>query len=323
MNHSNESSLVSSSEKSTTEENIGLKVFFICLFVSISLLHLIIQFIIQKKRLHDNQYYLIRVLSLTDLFVVVTSCVLVVNTLFQFTNRIGLVFISMLIYIGLSYSLIVTLIIAFDRWIAVKWCLQYYTLFSRVRINTALVILGVINAVILSYLFYMYEVENSSGVMKTFYLNDGTVMYVTFVRTVSCVLLIVMGKLTIYLRDQSEIKMKLRTNLHGAEAEQLDRTKQLKRSIKDVFKLNLWTCIFLLPMIITSAFFISTISQEKKEHLLLINGFVTYVYNLSNPIIYLTCFSKIRLYLMSLFQRQVIPDANVTQQEPENFDSTG
>ena len=187
MNRTNGSGVISTIEKSTEEQINNTKVSFLSLFILTSLLHLLVQYIIQKKRLNDNQYYLIRVLSLADSFVLATSCILA----FQFTNsKNGLVFISLLLYIGFSYSTLVTLIIAVDRWVAVKWCLRYYTLFSRFRINGVLGISGAINAVNLSFLFYMYEVWS----MRTFYTNDYVMIYITSIRAVSCLLLIVLKK---------------------------------------------------------------------------------------------------------------------------------
>ena len=248
-------------------------IYYIALLSVTASLHLLIQLIIQKKRLNDNQYYLIRVLSITDLFAVATSCVLSMCSLLQdATSREVLVVFSLSIYIGLSYSLIVTLIIAVDRWIAVKWCLRYNALIRRIRINSVLAIFGVINAAILSCLFYVRDVS-SSEMNQDLYTSIGASAYISTVRSVTCIVIIVLGKWTIYLRNQSEIRLRNRTNLHGREAEKLDRTKQLTRSIKDVFKLNLWTCIFHLPMIVTAIFM--ALDSTMRGRLLYINVLAT------------------------------------------------
>ena len=132
-------------------------------------------------------------------------------------------------------------------------------------------------------------------------------IYLTVINALSCIVLLIIGKITIYLRNQSEIELKKRTNLHGRDAEKLDRTKHLKRGIKDVFQLNLWTCIFLLPMIITvSLTFLD--SSIRLKWVFSINVMATSVYTLSNPIIYLTCFSKIRKFWLKIFvERRVQP----------------
>ena len=283
-------------------------IYYIALLSVTVILHVLIQRIIRRKHLNDNQYHLIRVLSISDLFAVVASIILNVYSIFQdSTSKEMSVLLSLSIYIGLSYSLIVTLVIAVDRWIAVKWCLHYYILIRRYRINIVLVIAGVVNAVTLTFLFYIFGVS-SSEIKQNFYTSFGASAYLTTIRIVTCIVIIVLGKWTIFLRNQSEIRLKNRTNIHGREAEKLDRTKQLKRSIKDVFKLNLWTCIFHLPLIVTAIFMI--LDSTLRGRLLYINVLATAIYKLSNPIIYLTCFSKIRKYWMSFFRRQVNPHEN-------------
>ena len=223
---------------------------FIGIFVVTSVLHFVIQYIIQRKRFNNNQYYLVKVLSIVDLCAVTATCLLAVYSLIEYTlSRDVLVLFSLFIYVVYTFSLIVTLIIALDRWVAVKWCLRYYAIFARLRVNMILFISGTMNTVILSCLFYNWCVHVSGGI-ENLYTNTGAVAYMTIIRSITCIVIIALGKLTIYLRNQSEIEMRKRTNLHGKEAEKLDRTKQLKRSIKDVFKLNLWTCIFLIPKIV-------------------------------------------------------------------------
>ena len=265
------------------------------------LLHLIVQYIIKRKRLHDNQYHLIRVLSASDSVVVLISCAVIVLSLTQYSmSREIPVLLSLLAMIGLTFSLVVTLVIAIDRLIAVKYCLQYHSLVTRMRIHLVLLISGILNAALLSCLYYVWKVTKTA-VSRYHYSNLGALIYLTVTRAICCISLTIIGKITIYIRNQSEIELKKRTNLHGRDAEKLDRTKHLKRGIKDVFQLNFWTCIFLLPMAITAVLtFLDFISQER---VFFISVLATSAYTLSNPIIYLTCFSKIRKFWLPMFTR--------------------
>ena len=126
-----------------------------------------------------------------------------------------------------------------------------------------------------------------------FYSNRFIMGYVTFVRLLTCVAIVILGKAILCKRSQNEKELKRRNNIHGTEAESLDILKILKRGIKDVIKLNFWTCIFVVPMGLASL--LITIGRE--EEIIIISLFFTSaVYLVSNPIIYLLCFTKIRQF---------------------------
>ena len=113
-----------------------------------------------------------------------------------------------------------------------------------------------------------------------------------------------MGKITIHLRDASEANRPHVANLHGEDAEELDIIIKLKRTVKDVFKLNIWTCVFLIPMVICT--FILLVSDMSKQ-VFILNFLFGLVNGISNPIVYLTCFNRIRLYwLRRFFQRGTV-----------------
>ena len=236
-------------------------------------LHLVVQYIIQRKRLNDNQYYLIRVLSATD-----STVTIIVSTIFIFglnqysKSREIPVLLTLLAMFGLTFSLIVTLLIAIDRLVAVKYCLRYHSLVTRRRIHLVLLISGVFNAVILSCFQYNWKVKKTVKNLNM-YTNLGVLLYLTIIRALSCIAIIIIGKMTIYIRNGNELLLRRRLGLHGRDAEKLNRTKQLKRGIKDVFQLNLWTCIFLLPMIITA--FLTFLDWINQEQLIFINGLAT------------------------------------------------
>uniref|UniRef100_A0A7M5ULH2 Uncharacterized protein n=1 Tax=Clytia hemisphaerica TaxID=252671 RepID=A0A7M5ULH2_9CNID len=149
-------------------------------------------------------------------------------------------------------SMLITVLIITDRWIAVKYPLRYQEIVSKL----------------------------------------------------TCVAVLVLGKLTICLRDESEANRPHAENLHGVEAERLDVIIKLKRSVKDVMKLNIWTCVFLLPMVFCSLTFLVT---DVSELGLKLDALFALVNVISNPIVYLTCFSKIRQYwYRKFFQRWTI-----------------
>ena len=105
---------------------------------------------------------------------------------------------------------------------------------------------------------------------------------------------ICVGKITKYLRDQNEARMKQKTKITlQAKQEQISKIKKIKRSVMDVVKLNWWTCLFVLPMATASLLTSSGTGSELVYRMAAISKMA---YLLSNPIIYLLCFTKIRQY---------------------------
>ena len=94
------------------------------------------------------------------------------------------------------------------------------------------------------------------------------------------------------LRDGNEKRIQDLNSIHGEKAEELDVVKKLKQTIRDMIKLNFWTCIFLLPLSVSCL--VIAFESDYRKTALLANIIFVKVYALSNPIIYLTSFEKIR-----------------------------
>ena len=302
MLSNNTTKSISVLKKNNFERNIALGIAFVIGLLVTLTLHLIIQYIIQKKRLHEeNQYYLMRVLSIIDFTVAFISGVIVVCSLNKIISPKALfVFLSLMLNVGLSFSLTTTLIMAIDRWIAIMYCLRYHEIVSSTKVNVLLITSGALNVILLGPLFYSKEVS-STKVNPNLYTNMSVLIYHIIVRMFTSMVLIVLGKMTVYQRNQNETKIAKKVNLNSRETEKLERTRNLKRSIKDVFHLNIWTCIFLLPMIISGSLMV--FNSSLISTLFYINTFTTATYYFSNPIIYLTSFSKIRKYWLPIFIR--------------------
>ena len=276
-------------------------------------LHFVLQLVIYKLQTNDNQYHLIRMLSIVDS----THCIFVIGQGSYFIgafnsgtlpNQTLMIIITLLIYIFHASPMFVTVLIVIDRWIAVKYPLRYHALVSKRKINYTASISVIFCTVILSCLFFAGGVS-SITTRSVFFTNRGTLSFFIILRTVTCATIIVLGKITIRLRDASEANRPHARNLQGAEAERFDIIVELKRSVKDVFKFNIWTCVFIVPMIVITLFLLVSDGSETIFKLNFLFGLVNV---LSNPIVYLTCFTKIRQYwYRKLFQRGTI-NANET-----------
>ena len=264
---------------------------YFLLQLPILVLHALVQYTITKARLTNKQYYLIRILSIFDsLFAVNTLAISVVLMMEEIDGDI-VVFLYLGGFLWTSLSLHVTTMVVVDRTVAVKYCLRYHQLVSKRKINFAVAWIGFITALVLSCLFYIGGVKNIASDSILISSRDITI-YITIVRSF---VIIVLGKINLHIRNRSEAALQRRetSNLHGVRAERLDIFRTLKRSIKDVIQLNFWTCMFVFPMAVSS---LLMVFGNQSVLVFRVNAFATSIYTLSNPIIYLTCFTPLRQF---------------------------
>ena len=113
----------------------------------------------------------------------------------------------------------------------------------------------------------------------------------------TCILILVLGHKTLKIRDQNNGKLQNIANFHGEDAERINTIQRLSRSMKDVLKLNILTCVFLFPLIVVSFVRLFLQPGSAPLWLLIIAALANLFYLISNPVIYLCCFTKIREYL--------------------------
>ena len=304
------------SQSSINQENVDEFVFlkvYISLEIVALALHILLQWVIYKLPVDENQYYLIQMLSIFDsIFSILIICHIgyFISATGRGTlpNQTLMVTLSFLSNVTHASSMFVTTLIVIDRWIAVKYALRYHALVSKRKINITVLISIIFCAFTLSCLFFIGDVRSVST-HKMFFTKGDILSFILVLRSITCVTIIVLGKLTIRLRDTSEANRPHAKNLHGVEAERLDILINLKRNVKDVMKLNIWTCVFLVPMIFCTLILLVSDVSEIGFKLNAVFGLVNVI---SNPIVYLTCFTRIRQYwLRRWFQRGTVnPDGS-------------
>ena len=273
---------------------------YIVILVITLILHLLVQLSMYKARLlHHNNYYLILMLSIVDslaILITMVKCGLILSGARSEMDLILKMLLSFLMHIFYSMSLLFTIFIALDRWIAMKFALTYHIIVTRKKINY---IIGITTlAVAFIYIVLLFVPQKS-----IISINGGTLLvtsqhvlvFLNVLRILTCVFVIVLGYKTLRIRQENENRLQNRNNFHGTEAERIDIIQRLINGFKDVLKLNILTCIFLCPLIIASL--ARTFQPNPPFWLLIVSGLVNLFYLVSNPIIYLSCFSKIRDYL--------------------------
>ena len=282
-----------------TINNNFITLYLVILVITL-ILHLFVQLTIYKARLlHQNNYYLILMLSMADslaILITMVKCGLILSGTLPGMNLILKMLQSFLIHIFYSMSLVITIFIALDRWIAMKFALTYHTIVTKKKINY---IIGITTlAVALIYIVLMFGPQknvisiNGEMVLAT---SQTVLLYLNVLGILTCIIVTFLGYKTLRIRQENENRLQNRNNFHGAEAERIDIIQRLISGFKDVLKLNILTCIFLCPMIVVSL--TRTFEPNPPFWLLIVSGLVNIFYLVSNPIIYLSCFSKIRDYL--------------------------
>ena len=115
-------------QEETKLMNIIIVLNMLVQFVAL-VLHALIQYIIHKGRLSDDkQYYVVRLLSIADLLTLVVGILMSLFTLADYNQRWLMVSFTLLLYIFVSESMQITIVIAVDRWVAVKYALRYHAL---------------------------------------------------------------------------------------------------------------------------------------------------------------------------------------------------
>ena len=269
-------------------EIAGILIGFINIFVLAA--HSFIIVIVIKVKLRDNRFFLIQTLSLCDLlFSVNTLCYIII--LWSNNNNAHLLTASFscIGFVFHALSLQITTLITLDRFMAVKFGIHYYQIVNKTRLTVAIVMAFMIDTMLFS-LSYIFDDNIIPGVWR---ITFHGLVYTAILRIGTCFAILVIGKITLKIRDEKVIDIKKTRHLHGSKAENLHILQNLKRSIKDIVVLNFWTCIFLVPISICSLLMLCGVGVESR--LLSITIMFSYLApTLSNPIIYVMSQSKIR-----------------------------
>ena len=301
----NHSANVTVPHQQEIETSKSLLILFLSVQCFALCLQLAVQFTIHKARLRDNSYQLIRILSFIESLYLATVIIIGADVLINYKqnpNEILLTVLSFSGYLWHTLSLIASVLISIDRWIAVKWCLRYHIFVTKRTILAVVLTAAALDLFILFCMFVIGGVTNTILSNKSIFTNRVVMGYAALIRTIACIFMLAFDKKTIQYRNESEDRMRSINNLHGTQAEELNFMNVLKRGIKDVLKVNIWKCIFLLPM--TFVLFIIVFGIEIPEWIFGINTILISAYMISNPIIYLTCYTKLRNFWTRLFRRQ-------------------
>ena len=242
--------------------------------------------IIRKRDLRKASYFILINLSMSDLIMVITR---VIIDVFLFSKEYFCI-ISDISYYSSIFS---TVLISVDRYIAIQYCLRYGQIVTKRNIGISIIISWC--ASIFLKLIPIVETEKFEKLTYLKIIDEITRYLFVFG---SCIALVCLSLRMLHIR-RKHIKFILGRKTHfGAEKEKLDKLRELKQSIKNVFRLNLATAVIVISANICRIF--SSYTTAYAAYILTV--LFSVIYFSSNPFLYALIMSELREHYLISFQ---------------------
>ena len=284
----------------------SVRTIFVLLQCILIIAHIIIIVVIKRsQRLSDNRYFLIQILSSSDIVYAVINIpmTLWLDFLKEHKDQLSVKCLLILMYIIHNINLFIIIIIAIDRLIAVVRSLRYDTIVTKRRL--VYTIIGILPPSLLINTLLVLLTQRR----KMIFATSGIVLTNFVLRALTCVIILITGIVALIIRDRNTARLKAQGNrLHGTDSERLQVLTSVRRSLKDITVLNLWTVIFLFPLLVTGAINIFGLPINARFTQSAI-AFSTMLNGLMNPLIYMLTQRKIyeeikrNIYLVCCIKR--------------------
>ena len=260
--------------------------------VPILLMHMCnILLIVKTKKLHKPSYFLIINLSVGDLILTVTVSIDIIK--FDYENET----LNLVADVCYNLSIFTTVYISIDRYIAIRYCLEYHFIVTKRRL-VYLIMISWITSVILIIL-PSFEVPKFGNKMRYRRLSRDIIRYIIVVS--SLIILISLSLHTIRIRRKHVKAIRKTSRRFGIVSEKLNMLSKLTKSMKDVMKLNIITVILVIASNIVKLYndyFAPTMQY------VIISTIMFAIYIISNPFLYAVIMTELRqqyvIYLMNI-----------------------
>ena len=283
-------------------------IFVVILQSFVIVAHSLIITIIKKANLRSNRYYLIKMLSLSDIAQSISTIVFFVLVKAfdrQLESSPIMEVVTVFTYLMVcaeNMSTYITIVVSFDRFVAVKYSLVYCIIVTKRKLN---IIISIFFAYVLPLNFVLMRYTGDINTSEINSITKGLVFHLIAFHTFTSVTLITVGALTQQIRRNNEKRIhSIPSALHGTNKEQIDILRSLKNSLKDVVVLNYWTVFFLVLHIVFGIVGIVSSSPATIQMVIIIAG----LSKLSNPFIYAFTQRDIRNWIKRFFCRNRMDD---------------
>lgn len=252
---------------------------FIIVIPIVILLHLSNNIImLMRKKFHKIQYFILMNLSVSDLILVI---VIWLQVMYSRNN----IYIWVIRNMAFTASILSTMGMTCDRYIAVVYCLHYTRLATKNKLCLTLISLW-ITSFLLAIIPTLLTPDPEKLSLYSSCIH--VPLYIT------CSVILVMSSLYIRrIRNVHEKNIKTRNVYFGVDAEKLGRLQTLKTSIVEIIRLNILTALLVIIGTISEVLYTYWLKQLYHPFI----GFVLFMralYLLSNPFVYMFTISALR-----------------------------
>ena len=239
-------------------------------------------FFMIKYNLNQPRYRLLLNLTVSGILVILN---IFIRLMLPRSIKEELLVLEKILY---DSSLITTMLISLDQYIAIKHCLRYNQIVSKKNLLMAIIVPWLLS--ILLKLLPLIHVTKVMDIAKR-YIN--TFQIVEYAIWFGCSITLITFSIEMKRVRKEHIDSIKKQSIHSmVEREKLGKLKDLKNSIKDVFRLNIATAVIVIGH--ASASLCSFYGLSK--HFNTIAHIMATIYFFTNPFLYALTMSELRTY---------------------------
>ena len=270
-----------------------------------------ISLIFSKKNLHNARYYLLANLSFSD---VLLALIVLIQSFLSGNSEEHM---DLIAHICLYSSLISTVLISLDRYIAIVWCLRY----KEIVTNKNVAIISITSWCVSLAVTLLPTIEYAQIWKGNFHYRSGSQIYRSVVAFSCCIALVFLSIILLRIRRNHIKAIALRKSDFPNKKEKLDILHGLKESAKCVFRLNIATVTILVILNAASLCYEYNVIKSN-----VVGKICSVIYLFSNPVLYALIMTEMRMhyykgvktYCCCCIKQNRIVDINVMAANREN-----
>ena len=248
--------------------------------------------ILKNRHLHNISYYILVNLSISDVLTLVTTTLRVLLS-YGIDNE----YFYPILFVFYYSSILSTVLMSLDRYIAIKHCIRYRQIVTIKRFVIS-IITSWIFSIVLNLIFFIVPKILRQNL---WYFQIGREVTRCVIMFGSCIILVFLSIQMLHIRRTHVKALVKEKRRFGVEKERLDTLQKLKQSIKDIFRLNVVTAFLVVLSNIAEIFHTYNLINGADSMLIILTG----AYFFSNPFLYCLTMSGLRTYYYSSFRRIV------------------
>lgn len=223
----------------------------------------IILLVVCKRQLHRKRYVIVASLMLSNLFTIITS---LLSLIVYFAGKIN----QSVLRVSYISGILILCGISIDRYVAVDKTLRYHEIITKNRMIMFNIICYVVVAIIVACLSINVSLMPFKQRLMIFNL---------IANIVASIAISVMSWYINKTRKRHIVTIKRRNRHFGRDEERLSLLIQVNQSVKDTFKLSIWSIVLLLSQALFQILSICNIKKDITQFTGIVTGCLILVTN--------------------------------------------